>query len=221
MAVKRIKTLMVLILVLFVSFVGLYGCSWPQKEAVVEKGVYINGVPATENLKKAIENEKLSVIGYGFTWQYAGMPSVFFEVTPTQDLVEIANKYGINASVDSLYDVSDLDGKSYIDKLPCKGMICSLKAMKDRLVKLIPSVRLDVSIENKKGFRLMFFLPKAGMTWENTASVSREELLRYIAKTVDVKCKNIKDNMGMLECREKGVFISVGNELGSVIYGVK
>ena len=211
-----------LIALLFLGFVACGGEGRNDNQADMSS---VGGIVLTENLKKAISENHLSIVGYGFSWQYAGMPSVFVQVTPTENLSAIAEKYGlsfIDTEPDKLFDVAqDYDGKAYIDKLQCKGQICTLKALKDRLVKKVPSVMLNVSISKSGGFNIMFFLPKAGMTWENTASMTQEDVLRYVADTLDVKCDNVKDNMGLLECRADGVFISVGQELGSVVYGVK
>ena len=80
-------------------------------------------------------------------------------------------------------------------------------------------MRFNVTLNTRGGFTIMFFLPKAGMTWQNTASLTREDMLTYIAQILGVSCTRVKDNMGLLECKTDGVFISVGNELGSVVYG--
>ena len=208
------------------AFIGLVACGGQGDKQSAQTGVEnADGIVITENLEKAISENHLSIVGYGFSWQYAGMPSVFVQVTPTANLPSIAEKYGltfIDTEPDKLFDIAkDYDGKGYIDKLPCKGQVCTLKALKDRLVKKVPSLRFNVYIRKDDGFSLMFFLPKAGMTWENTASMTKEDMLKYIADTLDVQCDNVKDNMGLLECRAGNVAISVGQELGSVIYGVK
>jgi len=209
-----------LVLVIFIIIFTLIACGQTKEESSV---VNYEDIPMTEFLLQAVTNENLDIVGYGFTWRYAGMPSVFVEVTGTQNLASIGEKYGINVDVDKnvLYDLYDGDGKMYIDSLPCKGNICTLKALRDKLADRVPPVKFNVYIKKGKGFRLDFFLPKAGMTWENTASLTSSELLDFIADILDVGCETVENAMGVLTCRQGDIVISVGKETGVVIYGVK
>jgi len=209
-----------LVLVIFIIIFTLIACGQTEEESSV---VNYEGIPMTEFLLQAVTNENLDIVGYGFSWRYAGMPSVFVEVTGTQNLASIGERYGINVDVDNnvLYDLYEGDGKMYIDSLPCKGNICTLKALRDKLAEEVSPIRFNVYIKKGKGFRLEFFLPKAGMTWENTATLKNSDLLEYIAKILDVRCESVKDEMGVLTCREGDVVISVGKETGVVMYGVR
>lgn len=211
-----------LVLAVFILFT-LMACGQAKDVDMESSVVNYEGIPMTEFLLQAVTNENLDIVGYGFSWRYAGMPSVFIEVTGTQNLTSIGEQYGINVDVDKnvLYDLYDGDGKMYIDSLPCKGNICTLKALRDKLADKVPPIRFNVYIKEGDGFRLEFSLPKAGMTWENTASLTNSDLLGYIAKILDVRCETVKDEMGVLVCKEGDMVISVGNETGNVIYGVK
>lgn len=211
-----------LVLAVFVLFT-LMACGQAKDVDMESSVVNYEGIPMTEFLLQAVTNENLDIVGYGFSWRYAGMPSVFIEVTGTQNLASIGEQYGINVDVDKnvLYDLYDGDGKMYIDSLPCKGNICTLKALRDKLADKVPPIRFNVYIKEGDGFRLEFSLPKAGMTWENTASLTNSDLLGYIAKILDVRCETVKDEVGVLVCKEGDMVISVGNETGNVIYGVK
>jgi len=216
------KRYVTLVLVVFIIFT-LVACGQAKDVNTEGSVVDYEGIPMTEFLLQAVTNENLDIVGYGFSWRYAGMPSVFVEVTGTQSLASIGERYGINVDEDNnvLYDLYDGDGKMYIDSLTCKGNICTLKALRDKLVEKVPPIRFNVYIKKGEGFRLEFFLPKAGMTWENTAALTSSDLLEYIANILDVRCETVEDVMGVLTCKQGDVVISVGKETGAVMYGVK
>ena len=126
---KRVGVFAAVVLIV-IMLVGCGGGGNSVKDNVSD----VAGIPLTQQLKKAVEENHLGIKSYGFSWEYAGMPSVFVEITPTTDIGSLADKYGINADGSRLYDVWDGDGRSYIDMLPCKGSVCTLKSLKDKIV---------------------------------------------------------------------------------------
>ena len=214
-------------MLIMAGFLLLWGCapsgsgmqnSTKEPEAVL----YKNDIPLTEPLRKALSSASPTVVSYGFSWEYGGMPTVFVEVEGGGDIKALAEKFGINADGARLFDVWDGgDCLSYIEKLPCKGNICTLKRVAKGLKEKVSAVRMNVKVYADTSFKLDFSLPKVGMTWQNTASMDKEGMLRFIANFFNVDCKGPIDNMGRLECRSDDVFISVGESLGTVEYKVK
>ena len=210
--------------VLMVGLLLLWGCG-PSGSEVSRKEPppvsYDKDIPLTGALQKALSSASLTVKAYGFSWEYGGMPAVFVEVDG-DNLMALAEKFGINAEGSRLFDVWDGgDCISYIEKLPCKGDICTLKRLAKGLKDKVSPLRMNVKVYPDTSFKLDFFLPKVGMTWENTASMDREGMLMFISGLLDLGCKEPIDNMGRIECRDGNVFVSVGESLGSVEYKVK
>ena|GEM_PF-2271592 len=212
-------------LVLMMGFLLLWGCVPSGSEMSHKESPpvsYDKDIPLTGVLQKALSSASLTVKAYGFSWEYGGMPAVFVEVEGEGDLMALAEKFGINADGSRLFDVWDGgDSISYIEKLPCKGDICTLKRLAKGLKEKVSPIRMNVKVYPDTSFKLDFFLPKVGMTWQITASMSKEDMLMFISGVLDVDCKSPIDNMGRLECRREDVFIYVGDSLGSVEYKVK